>query len=90
MRIKLTCPDGWSYIGWQRVIIEADHEIALEIRDKVNSELECPEPVHVGYSGKDPICTTLFVLSGESFTLSDFAEAVREATGLDVYCDEGD
>lgn len=87
--ITLEAPEGFTYVSWQRIIVryeEADGDYCTQARWDIYNALsrliDWGLPYKMLQLANDP--WTLFVLSGESFTLQDFADVVAEATGRPV------
>lgn len=76
MNITLKCPEGFTYISWQRIVCINDTKdnISEDIAWRINRK----EPDHPIFWCRwhDEPC--LFVLSGESFSLEDFAQVVSD------------
>lgn len=75
MKINLEAPEGFSYVGWQRVVatrLLMDDNISRLVGDILAQPLgEASEAIKV--------CSNcFFVLSGEGFSLEDLAEVVRQ------------
>ena len=75
MKIQLVCPHGFSYVSYQRVEV---------LVDDIPSPSTAAEIVRLANTVQDDIegavyrdGNNLFVISGESFSLCDFAEAVK-------------
>lgn len=93
MKITLNCPEGWTYISWQRVVCtnQDGHNISEEVASKINSISEdfnllyaCP-----GNNNEPPLQSCLFIESGESFDIEDFAICVEELFRCEVVCVDG-
>ncbi len=77
LRLTIECPEGWTYIGWQRCIIKDQNGLVYSrsIAEAWNNEL-----------GADPdLCKMLlpsdgclFVLLGEFCDIADFVETLSE------------
>lgn len=75
MKIMLEAPEGFSYVGWQRVVATR-----LLMRDNISRLVG---EVLVQPLGEDSeeikVCSDcFFVHSGEGFSLEDLAEVVRQ------------
>lgn len=89
MKLRLICKEGFSYVSWQRVYVyQMIHEAvkinrSWKITTRLNKGSESEEGTLVrGLDHDNTEC--LFVLSGESFTIEDFAEAVASQLKAEV------
>lgn len=87
MKVYIQCPEGWSYITWQRILVldERGASVAKELAEKFNNtrDYDPDSPVWVGSLPGDP-AECLFVESGESYTAADFVAQVKDLMGWDV------
>lgn len=96
-KLRIRCPEGFSYHGFQRCIIEAyidgdgwkkQANITKPVVDLFNKFRVMNTPAadldadDILWLSEDGACC--FALSGESFTLEDLAMAISDVTGLDV------
>ena len=85
MIVKLYCPHGFAYAGYQRIIVTScDRDDGNDF--VLNAGLAKQIAEELVDSNNDPdlefviqVDHNLFVLSGESFSLADFAEVVNMA-----------
>lgn len=98
MKFTLKCPEGWTYISWQRVSLTHDGHQRYN-----TGAVEALENLFDGSDDEsDKIYLScehdwFFVLSGESFTMQDFAESLQEALDIkypdsaphEVICEDG-
>ncbi len=92
MKLRLTCHEGFAFAGYQRIEVNLIGASAAAKKDipsaiaEIMKRDEGPDAPTVYTVGNN-----LFVLSGESFTLADFAEAVQSGlNGLKVEYRDGD
>lgn len=89
MKLRLVCKEPFSYVSWQRVYVykildkdvESNHSWSITALLNEGSESEeCTLVMGLDHKGEG----CLFVLSGESFTIEDFAEAIASQLKAEV------
>lgn len=92
-QLTLTCPEGFSYHSFQRVVCtdEAGNNVSRLVYELLAGEFGQADPVTEPDGRIDlAYCQTppcLFVLSGESYTVADFADAADTVCGVPVRFD---
>lgn len=88
MKLKLSCPEGWTYVSWQRCTLtdQVGNNMVDSLIPVFNKT--CAEEDRVkGYETSE-VCHVsdgcFFVLSGESFGIEDFAETLSEVLEMEV------
>lgn len=101
MKLRLSCPEGFGYAGYQKVIVSnvgpipgtfpmhPTESLASWLKRTWNGMLIETQPdVDEGFMYCDG--DHIFVESGESFTLADFAEGVHGALEIAIEFKDGD
>lgn len=96
MTITLTCPEGWTYISWQRVLVDFSNrpnnlqQQLFNVYNLAEAFNQCPGDddmakvfVGVALDNDNKLVECLFVLSGESYGMEDFAEDVARVVDFD-------
>lgn len=88
-KLTLKCLEGWTYVSWQRVFCYDDEngrDVSYDIAEK-----------YPGYASGQIVKgmrdsegrRCIFALSGESFTMEDFAEYVSSLMECEVEIENG-
>ncbi len=86
-KLSVCCPEGWTYITWQRIVCTVDGKLANR---KVEEALRQQQEVTWGEPDEPWLIASkdgdsLFILSGESATLEDLAETIAELLEIEDY-----
>ncbi len=83
--ITILCPEGFSYISWQRVVCMQDNvNLTEEVYTQAMRFYEADEkPEEYNEQRWFYADGSLFLLSGESLGLEDVAEMIGEMLGID-------